>query len=236
MSGGTRGLGLQYARDAAAAGQQCLVLSSRKPSLPQGELAAVAASGAAVFVVRCSSADAARSAQVAGWVRERLPRAAVYAHAAGAPGHDMLADVTPDVWHRVVRPKVIQCSDISYWLPHRACLYTNGDTLYFIQALPVASHQHVHPSDLHDFARAMSGLDTDIRLRRRFLEQQHSQYRRWFLLTQHFSRPPRRCGARRELRTTRRAMLSWTPVLPLLAPLGCLPHLSISDLSGSRLT
>lgn len=158
MSGGTKGLGLQYARNAAAAGQQCLVLSSRKPSLPQGELAALAASGAAVFVVRCSSADAACSAQVAGWVRERLPRAAIYAHAAGAPGHDMLADVTPDVWHRVVRPKVIRCWAVSHWLLHRGCSYSNRVILKSIEALPAASHQHVHPSALSGFARAMSGL------------------------------------------------------------------------------
>lgn len=107
VSGGTKGLGLQYARDAAAAGQRCLVLSSRNPALPHAELAALAASGAAVFVVRCSTADAGRCAQVAAWTREQLPRVSTCAHAAGAPGHDMLADINPHVWHRVVRPKVM---------------------------------------------------------------------------------------------------------------------------------
>ena len=235
MSGGTKGLGLQYARDAAAAGQQCLVLSSRQPSLPQGELAALAASGAAVFVVRCSSADSARSAQVAGWVRERLPRAAVYAHAAGAPGHDTLADVTPDVWHCVVRPKVIRCSDISYWLPYRAFACTAIE-IHYISSRPYLLHLIsvcIRVICMFSPEQCRALIQT---FGCRFLEQQHSQYRRWRLLTQHFSRPPRRCGARLELRTTRRAMLSWTPVLPLLVPLGCLPHLSISDLSGSRLT
>ena len=107
VSGGTKGLGLQYARDAAAAGQRCLVLSSRKPALAKADLAAVAACGAAVFVVRCSTTDAPRCVEVAAWARERLPRVATYAHAAGAPGHDLLADVTPDMWHRVIRPKVM---------------------------------------------------------------------------------------------------------------------------------
>lgn len=52
ISGGTRGLGLAYAQQLVQQGARCLVLLSRQPELSKDELAALASSGAAVYVVR----------------------------------------------------------------------------------------------------------------------------------------------------------------------------------------
>lgn len=106
ISGGTRGLGLEMARSAAAAGQQALVLMSRTPAMRPAQLAELAQRGTAVFVVSCDAGDAAAAAAVRQWASERLPAVQTYAHAAGALGHDLLPDVTPKSFLDVTRAKV----------------------------------------------------------------------------------------------------------------------------------
>lgn len=106
VSGGTKGLGLQFAKQIAAAGQGTLVLASRNPRLSKSELVALAAAGAAAFVVKCDAGSGAANARLERWVREWLPAVQTYAHAAGALGYDAIPDITTDAFHRVTRPKV----------------------------------------------------------------------------------------------------------------------------------
>lgn len=106
ISGGTRGLGLQFAGQAAAAGQGTLVLMSRKPSVGRKQLAALARQGAAVFVVRCDAGSPGATAAVQRWAAERLPAVQTYAHAAGALGYDLIPDVTAQSFLDVTRAKV----------------------------------------------------------------------------------------------------------------------------------
>ena len=106
ITGGTKGLGLQLAKDLAAAGQGTLLLASRHPRLTRADLEQLAANGTAVFVVKCNTADPKAAARLADWVREILPVVQTWAHAAGALGHDLIPDVTPDAFLKVVRPKV----------------------------------------------------------------------------------------------------------------------------------
>jgi KR domain len=111
ISGGTRGLGLEMAKHAAAAGQKALVLMSRTPAMTPAQLVELTQRGTAVFVVACDAGDAAAAAAVRQWVRERLPAVQTYAHAAGALGHDLIPDVTPQAFLDVTRAKVHTKSD-----------------------------------------------------------------------------------------------------------------------------
>jgi NAD(P)-dependent dehydrogenase (short-subunit alcohol dehydrogenase family) len=106
ISGGTRGLGLEMAKTAAVNGQKALVLMSRSPAMTPAQLAELARRGTAVFVVGCDAGNAAAAAVVRRWVRERLPAVQTYAHAAGALGHDLIPDVTPEAFLDVIRAKV----------------------------------------------------------------------------------------------------------------------------------
>ena len=65
-------------------GRRCAILLSRGGMLNKHELAALAATGASLFVVRADAGDAAAMAHVFAWARERLPAMGTYAHAAGA--------------------------------------------------------------------------------------------------------------------------------------------------------
>lgn len=94
------------ARGAAAGGQGALVLMSRTPAMRPAQLAELAQRGTAVFVVKCDAGDAAAAAAVRRWVCERLPAVQTYAHAAGALGHDLLPDVSPESFLDVTRAKV----------------------------------------------------------------------------------------------------------------------------------
>ena len=106
ITGGTKGLGLEYAREAATRGAGCLVLASRNPRLPREELEHLACCGTACFVVERNAADPAASAELAEWAYNRLPAVQTYAHAAGALGHDLIKDMTPQAMKRVTAPKV----------------------------------------------------------------------------------------------------------------------------------
>lgn len=106
VSGGTKGLGLEFAKQAATGGQKALVLMSRKPALAKAELIALGQRGAAVFVVKCDAANAAAAAAVQRWAAEQLPAVQTYAHAAGALGYDLIPDVTRKSFLDVTRAKV----------------------------------------------------------------------------------------------------------------------------------
>ena len=112
ISGGTRGLGLELAKHAAAAGQKALVLMSRTPAMTPAQLAELAQRDTAVFVVACDAGDVSAAAAVRRWVRERLPAVQTYAHAAGALGHDLIPNVTPQAFLDVTRAKVHRKSDL----------------------------------------------------------------------------------------------------------------------------
>lgn len=85
-----QGLGLEYAKQLAAAGCRCLVLTGRAPQLSKETLIAFAARGVAVFTVAADAGDAAAWATVLSWAHERLPAVQHFAHAAGVTGFDML--------------------------------------------------------------------------------------------------------------------------------------------------
>jgi KR domain len=106
ISGGTKGLGLEMAKNAAAGGQKTLVLMSRKPAMSQAQLAELVQQGTAVFVVKCDAGISTAMAEVQRWVGERLPAVQTYAHAAGALGYDIIPDVTPQSFLDVTRAKV----------------------------------------------------------------------------------------------------------------------------------
>ena len=94
VTGGSRGLGLEYAKHAMKSGSKCIVLASRSPQLDPAELAALAdGSGQrAVFTVRCDAGSPDELARVLEWAREQLPAVQAVAHAAGALGQVELID------------------------------------------------------------------------------------------------------------------------------------------------
>ncbi len=100
---------MEYARQLAAAGARCLVLTSREARVPAETLAGFAGLGVAVFVVRADAGDASAAAQVFAWARERLPGVAHYAHAAGVSGHAPLAEMTSAQLDTVLAPKARPC-------------------------------------------------------------------------------------------------------------------------------
>ena len=105
VTGGTKGLGLEYARTAAARGAGCLVLASRNPHLSRQDLERLARTGAVCFVVRSDAADPVATAELAQWAHERLPAVQTFAHAAGALGHDLIREMSPEALQRVTAPK-----------------------------------------------------------------------------------------------------------------------------------
>ena len=56
---------------------------------------------------RCDTGDAAASRRVAAWMSNHLPAVQTYAHAAGALGYDSIADMEPEAFWDVCRPKIV---------------------------------------------------------------------------------------------------------------------------------
>ena len=104
-----QGLGLEYARQLAASGCRCLVLTSRRGYLPPETLQGFAAAGVTVYAVATDSGDAAQAVQVLAWAREHLPAVQHYAHAAGVSGFSLLGDMRDAELWQVARPKVGSC-------------------------------------------------------------------------------------------------------------------------------
>lgn len=105
VSGGTKGLGFQYALGLIRDGYRCAVLTSRNPRLTKAELVALAERGAAVFVVKSDAGCPSDSRRVMLWAHENLPAIAHFAHAAGVLGFDTLDEVTPEAFWAVCAPK-----------------------------------------------------------------------------------------------------------------------------------
>ncbi|KAK9803914.1 hypothetical protein WJX72_004698 [[Myrmecia] bisecta] len=123
VSGGIKGLGLEYAKQALRGGCRCMILCSRNPSLSKEELVALAGNGdAAVFVAQCDMGDRESGQQLLSWAHNHLPSIQHYAHAAGTLGFDSITDMTPEAFWAVSQAKVIGAN------PFDAC------------ALPLTSH------------------------------------------------------------------------------------------------
>ena len=101
-----QGLGLVYAQQLAKTGVRALVLASRSGQLPEQELEALAAEGAAVFTLAADAARAEDVASVLDWVHENLPACTHMVHAAGVSGFSLLADMDDSSFWTVAKPKV----------------------------------------------------------------------------------------------------------------------------------
>ena len=108
ISGGVKGLGLEYARQALHFGCKCLVATSRRPQLSKEELISLVQDhpASAVFLVAADSGSAAAMQRVTSWAHENLPVVENYVHAAGLIGMDNIADVSEERLWEVARPKV----------------------------------------------------------------------------------------------------------------------------------
>ena len=105
ITGGTKGLGFDFSRNAATRGAGCLVLASRNPCLSRDALEELARTGVPCFTVQCDAADPEAAAKLAAWVHDRLPAVQTFAHAAGVLGYDLIQDMSPEAFKRVVAPK-----------------------------------------------------------------------------------------------------------------------------------
>jgi NAD(P)-dependent dehydrogenase (short-subunit alcohol dehydrogenase family)/acyl carrier protein len=125
VTGGTKGLGLQYAKQLARGGCKRLVLTSRGGALPETDAAELAALGAEVHVVACDAGDAADCARLAAWLHESMPAVQVFAHAAGVLAFDLLPDLLPESFAAVVSPKAVGAAALA-----RACLPVESALLF----------------------------------------------------------------------------------------------------------
>jgi len=107
VTGGTKGLGLQYAKYLARSGCKRLVLTSRSGELSSNSAAELAVLGADVSVKVCDASDTASCAEFVDWLRECMPAVQVFVHAAGVLGFDLIPDMTEAAFEAVVRPKAI---------------------------------------------------------------------------------------------------------------------------------
>lgn len=73
VTGGTKGLGLEFAKQKLREGAQNAVLLSRDPALAKEDLVRLAEGGKAVFTVSCNASSSQAIAEVAAWAREWLP-------------------------------------------------------------------------------------------------------------------------------------------------------------------
>jgi hypothetical protein len=73
ITGGTKGLGLEFAKDRLRRGARAAVLLSRNAALPKEVLVELAGAGQAVFTVSCDTCDLTALEGVIGWAREWLP-------------------------------------------------------------------------------------------------------------------------------------------------------------------
>ncbi len=106
ITGGTKGLGLNVARDAASRGAGCLVLASRNPSLSRDALEELASTGVHCFTVQLDAANPEVAAKLAAWVHDRLPPVQTFAHAAGVLGQANIREMSPEAFEQVVAPKM----------------------------------------------------------------------------------------------------------------------------------
>ena len=109
ISGGAKGLGLEYARRALHSGCKCLIATSRRPQLSKEELISLVEDhpASAVFMVAADSGSVAAMQRVTSWAHENLPVMEKFVHAAGLIGLDSIGDVSEERLWEVACPKVI---------------------------------------------------------------------------------------------------------------------------------
>ncbi len=73
VSGGTKGLGLQFARHHLQNGAKAAVLLSRDAALTQEQLEQLTRGGKAVFTISCDAGEVEALKAVLTWAREWLP-------------------------------------------------------------------------------------------------------------------------------------------------------------------
>eukprot|EP00887_Chlorella_sp_A99_P003341 scaffold26.g3341.t1 len=112
VTGGTKGLGLEYSRSLLAAGCKLLVLASRSGTVAAAVLREFAAQGAAVFAVKLDVGDAPAVHRTLAWMREELSHIEHIAHAAGVSDFCMLDDMDPTDFWCVAGPKVSALRDM----------------------------------------------------------------------------------------------------------------------------
>ena len=119
--GGTSGLGLAVAHDAAKEGAAAVVLASRSGGVPAGDVAALAARGAAVVGVSFNATDNNALHSLLAWARETLPPVALIVYAAGSVAYDEVAALTEGATTAVVAPKLVAAAAVAAAAgPHRA--------------------------------------------------------------------------------------------------------------------
>jgi NAD(P)-dependent dehydrogenase (short-subunit alcohol dehydrogenase family) len=101
-----QGLGLEHGQQCVDRGCHLLVLTSRSGSVHKDVLSRLARTGGTVFALKADSSFTHLIAQVVEWTRGALPCIDHYAHAAGASGFAMLADMDRAEFHRVAATKV----------------------------------------------------------------------------------------------------------------------------------
>jgi 3-oxoacyl-(acyl-carrier-protein) synthase/NAD(P)-dependent dehydrogenase (short-subunit alcohol dehydrogenase family)/acyl carrier protein len=107
VTGGTKGLGLQCAKQLAREGCKQLVLTSRSGALDPEDTAGFDALGTSVIVKCCDASSSKACAALATWLRENMPAVQVFAHAAGIISFDLLPDMTREIFEASVLPKVV---------------------------------------------------------------------------------------------------------------------------------
>lgn len=110
VSGGTKGLGLECARQLAGSAVGALVLTSRSGLLTKEQLIEISGSASssastAIFVAYRDASRPIHSAQLAAWLHEQLPAVQTYVHAAGVLGFDLLPDLSSQEFASLLAPK-----------------------------------------------------------------------------------------------------------------------------------
>ena len=113
IAGGTKGLGLQCAKQLALGGCKQLVLTSRSGTLAPEDAAEFAALGTSVVVRQCDASSPEDCAVFAAWLRESMPAVQVFAHAAGVLAFDLLPDMTEAAFLSSVTPKGVGACALS---------------------------------------------------------------------------------------------------------------------------
>jgi acyl transferase domain-containing protein/NADPH:quinone reductase-like Zn-dependent oxidoreductase/acyl carrier protein/NAD(P)-dependent dehydrogenase (short-subunit alcohol dehydrogenase family) len=107
VTGGTKGLGLDCAKQLAREGCKQLVLTSRSGTLATEDAAEFASLGTSVVVKCCDASNPNDCTALAIWLRENMPAVQVFAHAAGVISFDLLPEMTQEVFEATVLPKVM---------------------------------------------------------------------------------------------------------------------------------
>ena len=103
--GGTRGLGLAFARKAAKRGYERVILASKRGADEDQFKTEFHRYGADVFVWKCDSAIKEDCNRLLSRLREEMPAVQCFVHAAGVIGFHFLPDLTKESFHKVAAPK-----------------------------------------------------------------------------------------------------------------------------------